>query len=87
MQTLVLSMISYCLNIWGTTNNGHIQIIQRLQNFAAILALGNVNKYDHIFPRLNTLSTIQMQQWYLYTNTENNIRFLSKVDFNPSNRR
>ncbi len=41
MQTLVLSIINYGLKIWGTTNVTLTQHIQKLQNFAAKVALGN----------------------------------------------
>jgi len=60
IQTLVLSIINYCSNIWGTANKGQIQKIQKLQNFAARVALGNVKKYDHITPHINKLSWLKV---------------------------
>ena len=66
IQTLALSIINYCLNIWGSTNKTQIQRTQKLQNFAARVALGNINKYDHITPHINTLKWLKVQQKYNY---------------------
>ncbi len=36
VQALVLSLINYCIRIWGTTNNSVIKTkVHELQNFAA----------------------------------------------------
>ncbi len=48
VQTLVLSLIEYCITIWGATNVTVISIVQKLQNFATRVAVGGVKKYDHI---------------------------------------
>jgi len=66
IQTLALSIINYCLNIWGSTNKTQIQRTQKLQNFAARVALGNVNKYDHITPHINKLKWLKVHQKYTY---------------------
>ncbi|XP_069985192.1 uncharacterized protein [Penaeus vannamei] len=66
IQTLALSIINYCLNISGSTNKTQIQRTQKLQNFAARVALGNINKYDHITPHINTLKWLNVQQKYNY---------------------
>lgn len=58
IQTLVLSIINYCSNIWDTTNKG--QILE-LQNFAEGLARGNVNKYNQITPQIKKLSWVKEQ--------------------------
>ncbi len=46
IQSLVMSHIKYCLSIWGTTNSALINKIQKLQNFAAGVAVGGLKKYD-----------------------------------------
>ncbi len=48
IETLVLSLIDYCIKIWGTTNDKQMSNVQKLQNFAARVAVGGVRKYDHI---------------------------------------
>ncbi len=48
IQSLVISHIKYCLSIWGMTNSALINKIQKLQNFAAGVAVGGLKKYDHV---------------------------------------
>ena len=62
VQTLVLSMINYCLKIWGTTNRTQLQKVQKLQNFAARVAVGGVRKYDHITPTIRELQWLKIEQ-------------------------
>ena len=52
VQSLAMSFINYCLKVWGATSNTQLQRVQKLQNFAARVAIGNVRKYDHITPHL-----------------------------------
>ncbi len=66
MQTLVLSIINYGLKIWGTTNATLTQHIQKLQNFAAKVALGNGTKFDHATPFLRELGWLKVRQKYEY---------------------
>ncbi len=40
VESLVLSLISYCISIRGSTNKTLLQNIQKLQNFAAKVATG-----------------------------------------------
>jgi len=62
VQSLALSIINYCSNIWGSTNKTQIQKAQKLQNFAARVAIGNVNKHDHITPHLKKMKWLKVQQ-------------------------
>ena len=55
VQTLVLSMMNYCLKIWGTRTGAQTQKVQKLQNFAARVAVGGIRIYDHITPNINDL--------------------------------
>jgi len=61
VQTLVLSIINYCSNIWGSTNKTQMQKVQKLQNFAARVALGNISKLDHISPHIQKLNWLKVQ--------------------------
>ena len=42
VQSLVLSQIKYCIGIWGSTNKTLRQNIQKLQNFAAKVVMGDL---------------------------------------------
>ena len=64
VQSLAMSIINYCLKVWGTTNNTQLQRIQKLQNFAARVAIGNVKKYDHISPFLKKLEWLKIKDKY-----------------------
>ncbi len=45
VQALVLSLINYCIRIWGTTNNSLIEKkVQELQNFATRVSICGMKK-------------------------------------------
>ena len=52
VQSLVLSVMNYCISIWGTTNVTQLKQVQKLQNFAAKIVDGKARKYDHVTPVL-----------------------------------
>ena len=66
VETLALSILNYGLKIWGSTNKTHIQKVQKLQNFAARIALGNIRKYEHITPHLNNLHWLKIRNKSIY---------------------
>lgn len=66
MNTLALSIINYGIKIWGTANITHIQQVQKLQNFAAKVALGNGTKFDHATPFLRECGWLKVHQKYKY---------------------
>ena len=66
VQALALSLINYCSKIWGTTSKTQIQRVQKLQNFAAKIAIGNVRKYDHVTPHIKELKWLKIEQKCLY---------------------
>ncbi len=55
VETLALSHIHYGITIWGTTNTTLLKRVQKLQNFAAKVAIGGASKFDHATPILNKL--------------------------------
>ncbi len=66
LQSLVLSHINYCLKIWGTTTS-LIKKAQKLQNFAARVAVGGIKKkYDHVFPAYKELNWLKIKKKYAY---------------------
>ncbi len=50
IQSRVLSKISYGIKKWGSTNATQLHRVQRQQNFAAKVALGNGSRQDHATP-------------------------------------
>ena len=66
VQALALSMINYCFIIWGSTSNVLMKRVQRLQNFAARVAIGTVRKYEHISPFLLELGWLKMKEKLTY---------------------
>lgn len=61
VQSLVLSIINYCIQIWGTTNQTIMKKVQKLQNFAARVAIGGAKKYDHVTPIIQELGWIKVK--------------------------
>ena len=66
IQSLSLSIINYCMKIWGTANLTQLKQVQKLQNFAARIALGNIKKYDHITPHINKLKWLKINNKYIF---------------------
>ena len=60
--SLAMSIINYCLKIWGSTSKQQLQRIQRLQNFAAKVIDGKAKKYDHVSPILSNLQWLTVKQ-------------------------
>ncbi len=54
--SLVLSLINYCINIWGSTCKTLLHSVQKLQNFPAKVAIRGARKYDHATPFIEELS-------------------------------
>ena len=66
VQSLALSLINYCSKVWGLTNATQIERVQKLQNFAARVAVGNIRKYDHITPAFKQLKWLKIEQKCFY---------------------
>ena len=62
VQALALSQLNYCSKIWGSANKSQKQRAQKLQNFAAKIAVGKAKKYDHATPYINRLGWLKMEQ-------------------------
>lgn len=50
IQSLTLSLINYCIRIWGTTYKTLMSNVQQLQIFVVEVAVGGARKYDHVTP-------------------------------------
>lgn len=66
VQSLALSLINYCFIIWGSTSDLLLNRVQKLQNFAARVAIGTVRKFDHITPHLLQLEWLKMKDKYIF---------------------
>ncbi len=62
VSSLVLSIINYCIRIWGTTNETLLHSAPKLQNFAAKVAVGGMRKYDHVSLALKELNWLNIKQ-------------------------
>ena len=60
IESLVLSIINYCIKIRGTTNKLQIAKAQKLQNFAARDAFGGLRKFDHVSPAYDDLKWLRI---------------------------
>ncbi len=65
IQALVLSLMEYCIRIWGTTNDALISSVQKMQNFAARVAVGGIKKYDHVSPAYRELEWLKIKHKHL----------------------
>ena len=54
VESIALSVMSYCLIIWENTNDLHLEKVQKIQNFAARVAIGGMRKYDTEVPLLKS---------------------------------
>ena len=66
VQSLALSLINYCLKVWGSTQAVHLNKAQKVQNFAVRVAIGNVRKYDHVSPFYKDLEWLRVKDKYFY---------------------
>ncbi len=66
VQSLVLSLINYCIRIWGRTNATLLNNVQKLQNFAAKVAVGGARKYDHISPIIEELKWVKIKEKHVF---------------------
>ncbi len=66
VETLALSHINYDITIWSTTNIKQLKRVQKLQNFAAKVAIGGASKFDHATSILNKLQWLSIRQKVIY---------------------
>ena len=65
-QSLVLSSIYYCIQVWGSTTDAVLCKAQKLQNFAAKVAVGGARKYDHVSPFLKELKWLRVKEKHVF---------------------
>ena len=67
VQALILSVLNYCLPVWGSTSKTQINRVQKVLNFAARIAIGGVRKYDHVSPIFEKLKWLKIKTRFTYS--------------------
>lgn len=62
IESLALSIVNYCLPVYGTTNNTHMKRVQKLQNFAAKICVGGARRRDHATPYIKQLKWLKIEE-------------------------
>ena len=62
VESIALSVMNYCLIIWGNTNGLHLEKAQTIQSFVARVAMGGVRKYDYRSPTIEKLKWLKNKQ-------------------------
>ncbi len=65
LQTLVLSTINFGIKTWRSTGLTQLRRVQKIQNFAAKVALGGA-KFDHATTYLKELKRLKVKEKYKY---------------------
>ncbi len=48
VKSSILSLINYCVSIWGSTNKTLFSKVKKTRKLAAKVATGGARKYDHV---------------------------------------
>ncbi len=79
VQALVLSVINYCLPVFGTTNNTLLHRVQKLQNSAAKICAGGARRSDHGTPFITQLQWLTVNKKNIFDVAVNVFRVTNKV--------
>ena len=66
VQSLALSILNYCLLVWGSTNKTQMERAKKIQNYAAKVAVGGARKHDHVTPIFEKLGWLPLETKYFY---------------------
>jgi len=66
IEAIVISLFSYCSTIWSTCSKTLMEKAQKVQNFAAKVAVGNGRKYDRATPFINKLGWMKFNDKFMY---------------------
>ena len=67
VQALILSVLNYCLPVWGSTSKTQINRVQKVLNFAARIAIGGAKKHEHVTPVFEKLKWLKMKPRFMYS--------------------
>ncbi len=65
-QSLVLSSIYYCIQVWDSANDNLLYRAQKLQNFAAKVAVGGARKYDYVSPFFKEVKRLRVKEKHIF---------------------
>ncbi len=61
-QSLALSIINYCLPVYGTINSTLLRRVQKLHNFATKVCVGGAGRSDHATPFITHLEWLKIEK-------------------------
>ena len=67
VQALILSVLNYCLPVWGSTSKTQMNRVQKVLNFAARIAIGGAKKHDHVTPIFEKLKWLKIKPRFMYS--------------------
>ncbi len=79
IQSLPLSIINYCLPVYGTTNSTLLRRLQKLQNFAAKVCAGGARRSDHATPFITQLEWVRNEKKVICPLVVNVFKMKSKL--------
>lgn len=79
VQSLALSILNYCLPIYGSTNNTLLHRVQKLQNFAAKICVGGARRSDHATPFITQLQWLKVKDKVVFDVAVNVFKIINKV--------
>lgn len=79
VQSLALSIMNYCLKVYGSTSKEQLHRIQKLQNFAARVVDGKARKYDHASPILKNFQWLNIKQKFQFDLCVTVFKFINKL--------
>ena len=79
IQSLALSIINYCLPVYGTTNSTLLQRVQKLQNFAAKICVGGARRSDHATPFILQLEWLKIEKKIIFEAAINVYKIKNKL--------
>ncbi len=79
IQSLALSIINYCLPVYGTTNSTLLRRVQKLQNFAAKVCVGGARRSDHATPFITQLEWLKIEKKMIFGVTINVFKIKNKL--------
>lgn len=66
VESLIISLFSYCSVLWGATSKSSLTKLQKIQNFAAKVAVGNGRKFERATPFIKKLHWLKVNEQLKY---------------------
>ncbi len=79
IQSLALSVINYCLPVYGTANSTLLRRLQKLQNFAAKVCAGGGRRFDLATPFITQHEWVKIEKKVIFEVAVNIFKTKSKL--------